>query len=157
MSGREKLVPIFVKFIEQLHPSPESILDVGCGSLRNVFRKHYGDKYTGLDIPKSGYPRDLIGDAHEMPSIEDQSYDVVTAWSVLEHLENPAIALKEMFRIAKDVLIVSTDLTRQDQDTDPTHLYTWTPKVFGQFLHLAGGQEIKVWVENTILFGMVKR
>ncbi len=158
MSERERLLPLFVKFIEQLHPGPESILDVGCGPLRNSFRKHYGKKvYTGLDVPNSGYPKDLIGDAHSMPKLEDKSFDVVTAWSVLEHLENPAIALKEMFRVTKQVLIVSTDYTRHDKDNDPTHLYCWTPKVFGQFLRLAEGYEVRVWEEGSILFGMVRR
>lgn len=157
MSERERLVPTFVKFIEQLHPNPENILDVGCGPLRDAFRRQYGKRYTGLDLLNTPYPKDIVGDAHKMPRLKDQSYDVVTAWSVLEHLHNPAIALKEMFRITRHVLIISTDLTRQDQDGDPTHLYCWTPKVFRQFLNLAEGHHTHVWTESNILFGAVKR
>lgn len=151
---REILVPTFVKFIEQLAGDPESILDVGCGPLRASFRRYYGKRYKGLELKGSPYKKDLIGDAHEMSKLKDGSYDVVTGWSLLEHLHSPTQAIKEMTRIAEKIVIVSTDLTDADRDRDPTHLFCWTQKVLHQFLAQTG-YPVHTWTERDILFGAV--
>lgn len=135
MSHRSNLIPSFIKIIEYYNPKPESILDVGCGRLQKYFKRKYGEKYTGSDL--TGVECDYKADAHSLP-FEDNSYEVVTAWSLLEHVNHPLIVLKEMSRVASKIVLLTTDFTKTDQNTDNSHLYCWTPKVFGQLLKKTG-------------------
>lgn len=64
--------------------------DVACGA----FKKAYGD------IPL------LRGSIYELP-LPDDSVDVVTAFEVLEHLEDPGKALEEMRRVARRAVVVT--------------------------------------------------
>ena len=153
-SMRLRLMPLFLQIIQGATPNPESILDVGCGGLRNAFKKEFGDQYIGIDIDR-GRIIDRPADAHKLPFI-DASFDVVTAWSVLEHLENPFVAVGEMLRVARRFVLVSTDFAQNDKDGSPFHLYSWTPMTFQQFLEKQG-YPVKVWVESKILFGIIKK
>lgn len=132
---RLALVPNLIKTIDFYGESPESILDVGCGGLAPVFKKHYGEKYTGLDLESCLYPVDVHGDAQDLHMFGDNSFDIVVAWSVVEHLLCPFKGLEEMVRVAHKVVVTTTDLTRHDVDGDSTHLYSWTPKTYGQLLN----------------------
>ena len=44
---------------------------------------------------------DVVGDAHSLP-FKNDSFDVVLATEVLEHLKEPQRALNEMKRVLKD-------------------------------------------------------
>lgn len=154
---RRVLVPVFLKVIEVYGGlSTPTILDVGCGGLRKEFKAVFGERYKGLDLPSCPYPKDFEGDAEDLSRFGDDEFDVVTAFSVLEHLHNPMIGLSEMLRVSRHTVILTTDLTRTDQDRDDSHLYCWTPKVFKQFLErVAQGKKVKVWTEINILFGAI--
>lgn len=134
---RLRLVPAFLKTIRRFTNDSESILDIGCGCLYDSFKKQFGARYTGLDTEDSEWPRDVTGDAHDL-KFADDSFDVVTAWSVIEHLLCPYAGIMEMVRVSRRVVLLNTDFTRQDQDGDPTHLYCWTPKILRQLLARTG-------------------
>lgn len=87
------------------------ILDVGAtesslmGNATDLGVTINGD-VTTLDIEQ---PTDIIHDLDKFPyPLSDNSFDVVFCGSVLEHLEAPYIALKELNRILKKdgILIV---------------------------------------------------
>lgn len=85
------------------------VLDVGCGdgSIGRALRK-IGNEVTSLELPKvatlakNGYGvKDIIaGDAETVP-FRNESFDVVIAAEIYEHLWNPWLFFKEIHRILK--------------------------------------------------------
>lgn len=82
----------------------KAILDVGGGTRFMKGMKKYESlfalcDYKTLDVSVDYHP-DIVGDIHAIP-LPDASVDGVMCRSVLEHVERPADALKEMYRILK--------------------------------------------------------
>ncbi len=102
----------FRKKIEKIFQDKTLIVDIG-GSLRilkdrgNTYNKsnewvlEYLDKvdYKILD-PVPDYNPDIVGDIHNLP-LEDNSQEAIICVSVLEHVENPIKACKELYRVLK--------------------------------------------------------
>ena len=148
---RRVLVPKFIRYIEERRPQPRRLLDVGCGLLDPLFKEHFKNAYLGIDI----YGRhDSLADAEHLP-FHDEVFDVVTAWSVIEHLRNPYLCIKEMVRVSSQFVIMTTNYTTRDIEGDPTHLYAWTPKTFKQFLELHG-YPVEVSITTGIMGVMTK-
>jgi hypothetical protein len=151
---RERLIRVFINLTKRYYPEFNTVLDVGCGGLCEAFNRIYGeDNYTGLDIESCGYPVDVIGNAENI-QYEDNSVDVVTGWSVIEHLLNPYNGMCEMLRVSRQGFIVTTDLTERDKNTDPTHLYSWTPKTLTQLFSKLPARETHVFSEAGLLVGV---
>ncbi len=74
------------------------ILDVG-SSLSPYKKIIKYEKYLSLDIDSKNNP-DIVSDIHNI-KWESDYFDTVIATEVLEHLENPKIALDEIYRILK--------------------------------------------------------
>jgi ubiquinone/menaquinone biosynthesis C-methylase UbiE len=109
------------KFIKCAHPV--KVLEIGCGPgdfAFWIFNKH-DDRdstltdYIGVDVSReviseanSRYPHRnfVVASAYALP-FEDESFDFVIACEVLEHLERPDDALREIERVCKDYLLVS--------------------------------------------------
>lgn len=148
---RRVLVPRFIGYIKEHHPHPYMLLDVGCGLLDPLFKEHFKDAYLGIDI----YGRhDSLADIQYLP-FRDGSFDLVTAWSVIEHVKNPYLCVKEMLRVSSHKVILTTDFTAQHKDGDPDHLYSWTPKTFKQFL-LLHGYPVEVSITTGIM-GVIEK
>jgi SAM-dependent methyltransferase len=82
---------------------PVRKLNVGCGE----FRK---DGYVNLDI-RTDVGADIVHDLHVFPyPIPDNEFDLVEADHVLEHLNDPFLAMKEFHRITKGggIVVVRT-------------------------------------------------
>ncbi|MBP6881370.1 MAG: class I SAM-dependent methyltransferase [Candidatus Pacebacteria bacterium] len=91
-------------------PEISSVLEIGPGSdfLRQVLRVYRPDiTYHTVDIATDLQP-DIVGNATKIP-VEANSYDLVCAFQVLEHIEysdfEPAII--EMKRVAKEYVFIS--------------------------------------------------
>lgn len=80
------------------------LLDIGCGEKwKQDLIGHTVDQYLGLDHPGTAHDSssvDRFGTAYDIPA-EDGEFDSVICTSVLEHLEEPAQALRECRRILK--------------------------------------------------------
>ncbi len=108
--GRRAILESFLQDISQSIRIPNSairILDVGCGTGANLeMLKQYGDS-EGVDVSddalefcrKKGL-KVHKGLAEELP-FEDETFDLVTALDVVEHLDDDVAGLKEMHRILK--------------------------------------------------------
>jgi SAM-dependent methyltransferase len=79
-------------------------LDIGCGSkpYASLFRT---DKYIGMDIEVSGHKHtdsqiDIFYNGVEIP-FEDNYFDSIVCFEVLEHVFNPDIFLMEASRVLK--------------------------------------------------------
>ena len=66
--------------------------------LPEYIKKHHTE-YVVLDkVPD--YNPDIIGDIHDLP-FEDNSEDAIVCIAVLEHVEEPQKAVREMYRVLK--------------------------------------------------------
>ena len=84
----------------------KKLLDVGCGSPASCMQEGAFLRYIGfgqgIDIEPRKIPFPfMLGDIMKNPH-RDKSFDVVTAIEVIEHIDNPKKALKEIHRILRD-------------------------------------------------------
>jgi SAM-dependent methyltransferase len=95
---------------------PERILDVGCGTgLNQSVLKEFGavtsldSSPEALDFSRSrGVDNLICGSAEEMP-FAPESFDVITALDVLEHVDNDNLALQQIARVlGRDGLLFIT-------------------------------------------------
>lgn len=146
----------------------ESILDAGCGegfTMNKLRENGIGIKIEGIEYSKEAiafgkklFP-DLIikqGSVYELP-YKDNSFDLIICTEVLEHLENPSKALREMLRVAKKYLIISVpneplfmlsnflrgkNLSRLGNDLG--HINHWNPLSLKKFLNQNETKVIKI-------------
>ncbi|MFH1505974.1 MAG: methyltransferase domain-containing protein [archaeon] len=89
--------------LENLDKSPKVILDAGCGDgthLR-VLRKNKKFEVWGVDVEKlADLPNVLCCSIEKMP-FKDKKFDAVVCVDVLEHVDSPKKAIKELNRVLK--------------------------------------------------------
>ena len=142
-----------------------SVLDVGCGegfSLNKLSEEGIGKKLEGIDFLKTAieigkklHPNITLnqGNIYKL-EYKNDSFDLVMATEVLEHLEDPKKGLKELIRVSKKYLLLSVpnepffmganflrgkNLSRLGNDIE--HIQHWTSKSFQKFVE---SQRVKV-------------
>ena len=75
------------------------VLDVGCGD--RPYEPIFADaaEVVGFDRPGNGFA-DLHGEIEAIP-VEDRAFDVVLCLQVLEHVPDPAAAVRELRRVVR--------------------------------------------------------
>jgi len=135
----------------------KTILDIGCaeGFVTNEISGIKECDITGIDLSardiseaKKQYPylRFIEGDIYKLP-FNSKSFDMVIALEVLEHLENPEIALEEIQRVAKKWILFSVPIEplwrilnilrgkyMKRMGNTPGHLNHWLPGDFTRFI-----------------------
>lgn len=82
---------------EGTHAAGKRVLDVGCGAKPYFPFFSDAEEYVGVDI--EGNPgADLHGTAERLP-VDDGSFDIVLCTQVLEHVDDPALAVRELHRV----------------------------------------------------------
>jgi SAM-dependent methyltransferase len=81
-----------------------SLIDIGCGS-KPYFNllSEYVSKHIGVDHENTLHDKssiNLFGTAYQIPC-ENESFDSAICTAVLEHLEEPELALRECYRVLK--------------------------------------------------------
>lgn len=81
------------------------VLDIGCGDRWAAAALPDGTSYVGLDYPTTvamGYPGrpEVFADASRLP-FGDSVFDTLLLLDVLEHLPDPALALREAHRVLR--------------------------------------------------------
>ena len=102
----------FKNKISQIFTKSKLVIDIGGGLRVARDRNNRYDKtrewilpylkevdYKILD-PVSDYKPDIVGDIHALPFV-DSSVDAIICLAVLEHIEDPMKASREMFRVLK--------------------------------------------------------
>ncbi|MGQ0762873.1 MAG: class I SAM-dependent methyltransferase [Acidobacteriota bacterium] len=106
--GRRELLKSFVSDIRAQAKHDLRILDVGCGTGANLrMLREYGTA-EGVDISQQAvdfcYERFLndvrLGAAEELPHAKD-TFDLVTALDVIEHLDDDFVGLSEIRRVLR--------------------------------------------------------
>jgi len=98
----------FEQRFRQLVQRDELVLDAGCGTGK-FYGKRQSDtnhfKITGIDVfgrmrQNSYVDFKVCGDVNNLP-FSDGSFDIVYGRWLIEHLENPTMALREFYRVLK--------------------------------------------------------
>src|SRR5688572_17161702 len=107
--GRRRLLAGFVEDIRTAMDKADlKILDVGCGTGANLLMLNKFGKAEGVDLSQQaldfceqrGIEGVKYGAAEDLP-FGDDSFDLVTALDVLEHLDDDADGLNEIFRVLR--------------------------------------------------------
>ncbi len=107
--GRRKILAAFVEEIcRSVTDRRPRILDVGCGTGANLLMlSKYGDA-EGVDISEDalafcrerGLDKVRLGAGEELP-YDDGTFDLVTAFDVVEHMDDDLAGLSEMRRVLR--------------------------------------------------------
>lgn len=108
----------FISYWHQIHEiltlEPLKVLEVGIGSgFVHTYLKRFGIAVTTCDYDSSLHP-DIVAPATNIP-VPDGSFDIVTAFEILEHLAyaDSLKALSEFYRITLRAVVISLpDATR---------------------------------------------
>jgi len=129
---------------------PETLLDAGCGEGEMLRRQVVpaGVRTVLLDRNADSAAR-VLGSVDALP-FASQSFDVVTCFEVLEHLQDPARAVRELARVARRAVVVSVpyepwfrigNVLRGKHlsgfGNHPEHVQHWSLRSFEKFLGAA--------------------
>lgn len=140
------------------------ILDVGCGT--GIMLEHlraYGDP-VGLDLSptalefcrKRGADRLVLAGGERLP-FPDQSFDAVTAFGVVEHIDDDEEAVAEWARVLKPggQLVLLTSAYRwlwSGHDVSNHHVRRYVTREVSDLLRRGGLEPAKVSYVNAFLF-----
>ena len=139
-----------------------SMLDAGCGegfTLDRFFNEKIGRKFEGIEYDPQAvkmanelYPHLDIkqGDIYKLP-YKNNSFDLVVATEVLEHLEDPKKAYRELLRVSRKYVLLSVPnepfftwqrIARLQNvrhlGAHPEHIQQWTFSAFTKFVKVRG-------------------
>jgi SAM-dependent methyltransferase len=139
--------PEFIEVLRMLakRDPKGSLLEFGCGSgyfLEQAAR--YFERSVGVDFNEKAVNecqrRNLDARVIEIAELEDQSYDVVATFQVLEHVPNPGETLRQLVRLLRPggqliVAVPNEDSLLGDLDSNylnlpPHHASCWTKATF---------------------------
>jgi SAM-dependent methyltransferase len=121
----------------------ETALDVATGG------GHVADRLraAGLDVvtidSAPGMQPDVVSRAEEIP-FADESFDVVACRVAAHHFHDPALALAEMARVSRSLVLVADNLflggagEEADRLRDPTHVRNYSEHEWRQMFEAAG-------------------
>jgi SAM-dependent methyltransferase len=142
-----------LKFISNLRTT--SLLDIGCGA--GAFLDQL--KMTAPSVRRCGHELNpemrpvLEGNGHEFMSeplarLEPGSFDVITAFQILEHVENPLEMLRDIYDLVRPGggLFVTTpnqagpiqNFTESLTEIPPHHVSRWSPGALQLAIEKAG-------------------
>jgi ubiquinone/menaquinone biosynthesis C-methylase UbiE len=136
--------------------SPESLLDIGSG--RGTFLWPMLDSFpytqvtsaelnviraTDVNAVRKGGIANISAvmmDAHRL-GFADDSFDMVTALEVFEHMQAPEAAMAEAIRVARRFVLISVP---SHEDDNPEHLHLFTKPAMERMLLSAGARKVKI-------------
>ena len=107
--GRRRILSGFVEEIcRQVKDRRPRILDVGCGTGANLLMLSQYGEAEGVDVSEDalafcrerGIDKVKLGAAEALP-YDDATFDLVTAFDVVEHVDDDLAGLKEMRRVLR--------------------------------------------------------
>ncbi|HBR17598.1 MAG TPA: hypothetical protein DD725_08345 [Deltaproteobacteria bacterium] len=175
------------QFLDDAETYGKRLLDVGCGTgvfLKEANKKGY--EVCGLDFDKKNvkiakarygieniYTATISGIARDFSG---ESFDVITFFEVLEHLESPVSFINEIKAILAPGGYIALSLPNRertldflgDADYPPNHLTKWDKECLSSFLERNGfevvkclikeldSNEVVAYLKHKIRFGIAK-
>jgi SAM-dependent methyltransferase len=161
--------PVQRKLIDRFHRvvlgkvgelAPATFLDAGCGE--GFVSNLLVERFPGLEVSAFDFNPSSVAHAQQRnPGVdcrvasiyeipwEDNSFDAVGCFEVMEHLYEPTRALQELARVSRQYLVVSVphepwfcfsnaargkNLGIRPRGSDPDHRQFWTRAAFGRFV-----------------------
>lgn len=122
----------------------ERVLDVGCGD--RPYRELFSNT-IGFDVPGNPHA-DLHGSLESIP-VDDASFDVVLCLQVLEHVPDPAAAVRELRRVVRPGgRVLASTHGVYPFHPNPDDLWRWTQQGLER-LFLTNAE----WTSVTVLPG----
>ncbi|MCD4695701.1 MAG: class I SAM-dependent methyltransferase [Bacteroidales bacterium] len=128
---------------KKINPEGLNILDVGCGPgiLLNKISKDFNTSgLTGLDFSETKiencrkvHPH-IQFEAHSIYEPYPLKYDLVICTEVLEHLEYPQKAMKQLLSLLRPGSTLLVTVPNGRTDTFAGHIYYWGPESWKLFL-----------------------
>lgn len=157
------------------YQKPGRLLDIGFGDGSFLyFMKQCGWDVAGVDFNEKMVElasRELgieaVAGELESAGFPDGSFDVVTLWGVLEHVQSPKRTIEEIGRITSDgaLLVIYTQNAASPEarlfGEDwfiyelPRHLYSFTPQTLAKLLATAGFCVAEVTYESPLHYFMM--
>ena len=147
----------------------KNILDAGCGegfTLTRLSKEKIGDSLEGVDFSKDAieigkkmYPDLKLGqaDINKLP-YRNNSFDLVIATEVLEHVDYPRRALRELIRVSNKYVLVTVPnepwftvqrilrgKNLKQLGRHPEHVQYWSSQKFVEFVRR---EKIKIEVKK---------
>jgi len=153
--------------LKGLHP--EGLLDIGSG--RGTFLWPLLDSFpmlevTCIDIQSlrvddinalhiGGIPnvKAILMDAEDI-KLQEESFDVVTALEVLEHIRDPEKALSEAIRVSKRFVVVSVP---SKEDNNPEHIHLFNQAVLHDMLNKIDISKVNFEYVHNHLIAIVRK
>jgi len=118
------------------HFSHSTMLDVGAGLGHSRERLAAGANEVVLQDPAPGMPVDTCDD---VATFAPRSFEVVTAFDVIEHVLDDRAFLRQLCRIARRAVVITTPNYDVSHAANPYHVREYSPS---EFLELLAGHTI---------------
>jgi SAM-dependent methyltransferase len=130
LKGREPLQMGWYELASTLAEG-RTVLDVGCGSGEGLsLLATKAKKATGIDLDPRLKREDIeICDISQVP---DKSYDLIVCIDVIEHVQDDKAFVRQLARVARRKLFVSTPNYTVSRNAHPYHVREYTPSEFEQ-------------------------
>jgi len=150
--------------------SSERVLDVGCGNgeFLNRVRNRFGCKVEGIDISRNAVKtarknynlKIFQGDIPEYP-FQDNPFDLITAFSYIEHVHDPNATIKKMSELLKPngIFLIKTPninslagkvfRSKWYHVDCPRHLYIFSPKTLSILIKQNGLSVEKILYDKS--------
>ena len=111
------------------------ILDIGCGAKTEPHFLNTKKPNIRCDWEKYGPEITVQGDIQILP-FKNRSFNVVHASHILEHVDAPLFALKELYRVAKYLVIIRVPNAKffRWHNESKNHIYSWNPNTLTNLL-----------------------
>ena len=167
--GRRAILESFLEGIIQnlrFEAQKPKILDVGCGTGANLEMLANFGEAEGVDVSDDALEfckmkglKAHKGLAEELP-FEDESFDIVTALDVVEHLDDDIAGLKEMHRVLKTggktlIFVPAFMWLWGVQDDVSNHRIRYTKKQIVERLQEAGFEIERATYANITFFAPI--
>jgi 2-polyprenyl-3-methyl-5-hydroxy-6-metoxy-1,4-benzoquinol methylase len=141
-----------------LHGIGKKALDVGCAyGFASAVLESLGYETFGVDVSRWGVQQAkatsggnfVICDAQALFPFKVESFDLVTCFDVLEHLQFPETAIRNMLQSSKDALVCTTPNRNVEKpvrkimrDFDETHVSVKSPSEWEKSIREVIGHEL---------------
>jgi 2-polyprenyl-3-methyl-5-hydroxy-6-metoxy-1,4-benzoquinol methylase len=108
----------------------------------------------------------MINSDIEYLSFEENYFDVITMWDVIEHIKNPTTILKKIYKLLNFDGLLCIETPNNDSIyhlilkkewisfREISHIYFYSPETLTRILNKVGFKAVKIETENVNFFSM---